>query len=1739
MSDVQGVEMVRAELKKTIVDYIETEYFGKTPELRARCDQELRHTNALFQEPYYEAAPSYEQSLEGIGSACIPSGARSFLEAMATEGRGVYQKPYTHQITALEAFWRGNDVLVSTGTGSGKTECFMWPMLSGLAQEAATSPESWGNRAVRALVLYPMNALVSDQLSRLRKMIGGTPESFNRVWLKDSPRGRRPQFGMYTGRTPYPGERQISSRDAKYVQTLECDLLGASPEDKEKLRRYGKYPEKNNLKTFAESVRSGQCGWSEDDAEMLLRFEMQKHAPDILVTNYSMLQYMLIRSVERDIWTATAKWLEENPEKRLLVVLDEAHVYKGAAGGEVALLIRRLMHKLGVSRERIQFILTSASIPDDDSSTIEFFQDMTGKSGNGLSIIRGTSVLRGSAGAVEVPASSLRKTDIAALQKGGASLIHQVECIATAFGMEQPVFSSDREASRWLGTTLPKLAPYCRLEDTLRTSTETLGEVAKYAFPGQPDAVIATDALMNLAAVAKVGEGQALLPVRMHMFARGIQELVACSNPSCPERHADGLELGRIYVNRPCGRCACGAKTYDLETDRNCGALFLKGYASSLEGDFYFWNEKPADSTDFIEISLYVPTSDEEVSGLEIGWLDSLTGKVFRDDSHAGKEGFLRVAFCLPDEDDIDALHPSKCPKCNSAVALVDFVTKGNEPFYNLVARLFELQPGSNDSSELAVNPNAGKKVILFSDSRQSAARIAKDLTDASDRNLSAKLIVMAASELENWAEEEGSFATVKRLFPSFLKVVHDNGVRIFSGDDREVLEERMLQLEESDSLEELGDAIDEDPNPPDSYFECLLRCLCDRYHALSDSAIGWLLPTNKAWRSVNKKLRDGGVELSREEFEAIFYAWSSYVLMRLTALGAEISPRVRMRVMLRGAKYGVNPDDPLSGQKRGQGSLADFLISRFGKQQTEVIVECLRMFLERPTQSSSCEDFINTRWVALHIDPDANWQICDKCGKISPYSLWGKCPRCRQGDMHPLNGDFSGISFWRDPLLRALRGDEAVLRTRIDTEEHTAQLSHKDQESDTWSTTEDYEMRFQDILIGDRREPVDVLSCTTTMEVGIDIGSLTAVELRNVPPMRENYQQRAGRAGRRGSAISTIVTYVDSHPFDNIYFNDPALIVRGKLREPKIDVHNEKLIRRHLATVFFTQFGDEIGISANRLDAESFFTEHYDEFREALEKFEFSEKEWRVLVPSGMTIAPAEIKEELNGEIKCMRERFQERRETFLKTDGKSYKDILDCLLEDAVLPTYSFPRNVVGFEVEDGGKGDKLLQKPERSLDVAISEYAPGRELVIDKKTYVSGGIYTHVSKYAKNRDDKDHPAQAYFRSNDYDKRIYFCKNSECGWFGVREDLKDDDACPFCGERNLEAYEFVKPWGFAPRNGREDDAGRGKKSFSSAELPCYSAIPNEALTQTRYSRIAFAGRRDCSLIVANRGPQSQGFEVCDRCGAAFPSVDADTREAANIGTPYIRNAQHALARCEHRYRHHVVLGDIFNTDLVLFQLSVNPDEVCTAFGNPWLRKASVSLAEAMRLAAVSLLDIGYDELCVGSRRRYAEDRVIVDIYLYDSLSSGAGYSSLLASPSALDKVLENARSILADCSCDSACINCLKHFGNKRLHNELDRFAGLDLLRYAMEGAVRSKTVRDTEPLLAPLAEALYQEGVTCTMEGENLVVSAGGHNLKVSALPDMALKTGCDGDVQLWESEIEHSLPQAFNDVIRGLI
>lgn len=181
---------------------------------------------------------------------------------------------------------------------------------------------------------------------------------------------------MYTGRTPYPGEKPDKDEDKRLAKSLSELLENETSDNSElllRLKHQGKTPAKKNLKEYIEQLKLGVHKTSVDDAEMISRFEMMQVCPDILITNYSMLELMLLRPREANIWKSTKQWLKSSDDNKLLFVIDEAHMYRGSFGGEVSLLIRRLLIKLGIPRNKVQFILTTASMPANSEDKIQSF----------------------------------------------------------------------------------------------------------------------------------------------------------------------------------------------------------------------------------------------------------------------------------------------------------------------------------------------------------------------------------------------------------------------------------------------------------------------------------------------------------------------------------------------------------------------------------------------------------------------------------------------------------------------------------------------------------------------------------------------------------------------------------------------------------------------------------------------------------------------------------------------------------------------------------------------------------------------------------------------------------------------------------------------------------------------------------------------------------------------------------------------------------------------------------------------------------------------------------------------------------------------------------------------------------------------------------------------------------------------------------------------------------------------
>ena len=241
-----GANSIHKQLRSELEDYIKAQYFGRSPLLLSAVEDRLDDEGLLYQKPYIESSPVYESSANGIQGLKLPDWQKSFFLQLSKAGLGVHPTPFVHQTDALQAAADGRDVFVSTGTGSGKTECFMWPMLGKLTTEAHDSPETWKIRGVRTIVMYPMNALVSDQVSRLRRLIGDTQGQFIRAFRDVcGENARRPQFGMYTGRTPYPGPIPKKDQDRLLEKTLARMSFPKTPAEQDyfdELIKEGKIP---------------------------------------------------------------------------------------------------------------------------------------------------------------------------------------------------------------------------------------------------------------------------------------------------------------------------------------------------------------------------------------------------------------------------------------------------------------------------------------------------------------------------------------------------------------------------------------------------------------------------------------------------------------------------------------------------------------------------------------------------------------------------------------------------------------------------------------------------------------------------------------------------------------------------------------------------------------------------------------------------------------------------------------------------------------------------------------------------------------------------------------------------------------------------------------------------------------------------------------------------------------------------------------------------------------------------------------------------------------------------------------------------------------------------------------------------------------------------------------------------------------------------------------------------------
>ncbi|RMF31516.1 MAG: DUF1998 domain-containing protein [Chloroflexi bacterium] len=673
----------------------------------------------------------------------------------------------------------------------------------------------------------------------------------------------------------------------------------------------------------------------------------------------------------------------------------------------------------------------------------------------------------------------------------------------------------------------------------------------------------------------------------------------------------------------------------------------------------------------------------------------------------------------------------------------------------------------------------------------------------------------------------------------------------------------------------------------------------------------------------------------------------------------------------------------------------------------------------------------------------------CNRCFNVTYVNLDGVCPTygC-DGNLERVDGQAGA---WEGNHYRHLY--RTLIPIPLSAEEHTAQ----------W--TPQVAGEVQDRFI---RGEVNVLSCSTTFELGVDVGDLQAVLMRNVPPTTANYIQRAGRAGRRTDSVALVLTYAQRRSHDLTHFRDPRRLVAGSIQPPVVVVANEKIVRRHVHSVLLAAFFRWARDHHGRLfpTVGSFFApedgepsgpellNHYlgrrpRAVQEALQRIVPPElkpvlgiADWgwlpRLTNEEGKGILDAVAGEVLNDlalyetlEREAVEERNYRRAEHFQRVAATvRHRELLGFLGTRNVLPKYGFPTDVVELRTHYIHRPEAGRVELQRDLRIAISEYAPGGEVVAAKRVWVGGGLYRR-------------PGQEW-------QVVHYAVCPQCGRF--HRDLRPlEGQCTVCGA-DLFGWprrygRFVIPeWGFlAGRKIRDPGERRPRRLYASRVF--FSEYVPEAAGETtgleevpqlsgEAIRVSRRYSRYGKLAVVNAGIGNAGFRLCTHCGWA------EAVQPGSRGRRSRRQQSHTNPRTGQPCRGRIEtyhLGHEFITDVLELRFTgpLAPSEDLDL----WL-----STLYALLEGASEALGIARDDLD-GTLYPYRIGSPPA-LVLFDSVPGGAGHVRRIAQE--LPRVVQAAWARVASCECgeETSCYECLRNFYNQHVHDRLRRGLARDFL-------------------------------------------------------------------------------------------
>ena len=1726
--------------RQDFIRHLMTAYPLRDPHLRYGLKKQLEQPGTVWQQPYLEGSQPY-RAANSVKDLVDRGILHPEMESLFQPSQ---RSLYEHQEKAVKTVIQDKqNIVVATGTGSGKTECFLIPMLDSLLKENNLSLSG-----VRSLILYPMNALVNDQVKRLRKLL----------CRQETVRIR---FGFYTSRTettPKKAEeslrRELQAYEGKELQ----ELFTAVEKQDLDLSTKDKLVEKAIAKITAVQAISREEIWS--------------NPPHILVTNYSMLEHMLIRPRERqEVFKASKATFK-------MLVVDEAHTYNGSTGSEVTMLLERLKVAVGIEKDRIRCIATSASLGDKavDPQVLKFVSDLFGESFS--QVIRGDRVTATERlGEPYSLPSELNNQNIfdylSVLELPSRDDSLDIWCDRLSGIVPSEILKAAKETGeihKFLWYALKQHPLIHRLINILNRQPQPWNEVVRCAelwgikLPTRLDGTIDdTDAKLALAHLLQLGtlarenkDDLPLLPVRLHLLFRSLEGVYACVDPNCSGAESDpnyrdrSRKYGRLYLNEKKTCEDCKSPVLELGSCSQCGQAYVFTQLGKSEGleSLPRSNAALKDNSKIYTLTsgfLDSETEEEENGEAEIesnppktfilqqnnyGWIGKKDStKLFREQSNDNDQ-FTLAWHRSKDAKNDNGCYLPKCAACGiraiRALAINRFVTYTDRPLQATIDSLFELLPESEPNK----NKASDKKILTFSDSRQDAAFFAADYQRNRTEIVYRQMLWRAFEQVKDHDNMASVSQVVDRLKQDFLETSlphpdrsSEKNYLSYRPQDEESLENRKVCQEAAErrakeillrefclsfnrrsTLEafallgcqielpsEIITAVAERFQIPENEAQIFLRILTDiirRTGIVSvEGASNYFPETGGGGEGEGKGTRPKMVDGAQEKSKNYLFLDKSDQETKKYKDSPSFMPKWRK-------------DGAVS---QAQNRLGWYYWQLFGEKLFPRREDFVWLFqqLQNSRLLVTAQYGYQLNWKLLNLIEDKNnWHKCDRCQLIyhvpglseigkSSLNIFGCSNYKCTGKLKPYSSSQIEQANNEHYIQHQVKHSQPL---PLRSQEHTAQLGVVELEK--------RENQF-------RSGKINLLSCSTTLKMGVDIGELQAVALRNFPPHVSNYQQRAGRAGRRTDGVAITLMYGQRRPHDRFYFEQPAKLIAGTNQIPQIDAGNWQIQQRHIRAELLAEFlqdnhdthgkgaekifiADFLGLDtenfALKTSAESTITQLQEwlqdniarekainwlerlnsnataieltqEFIAALLGFEQAQRsDWNDLA-SLLKDIQQEIITEKN---RAIRRNLEKRRDSIENELDKIAKRRLhDELVKAAILPIYGFPIDVVRLLTGEGNqyKSSQDKHRLERDRRLALGEYAPGQEIVVDNKVYRSVGI---------------------LQPQELEQKYYWvCKQCNNFQTSVHEHIVEE--CSVCDyEPSLAIAKKMKPYKI-PKAFTTDWTTSAEVTpyFKPQRQPTSQVFlandgdnPQAIFSDLYKLTISQGGTfflANSGVLGRGTGFEKQGFAICKNCGLdlseQLQSQKSETESKSKKGkqkssrTPKhpLKNHIHPITgkECASSYEK-IHLGHEFRSDLIKIQftrasqplplygevINYADDRTVSSLANESETTSGLdfwrSLTYALLAAASEVIDVPRAELD-GLFRPLINQ--LAEIIIYDNVPGGARYSRRIADK--FNQILKTAYKIASTCDCDTSCYDCLRTYSNQPFHANLNR--------------------------------------------------------------------------------------------------